>query len=238
MNRQEFIRRLRHFLGDLPEEEREEAIQYYEDYFEDAGLENEEKVLRELGSPEKVALMIREGVRGEQTGAEYAETGYHETRYDDRKMPTDYTRVRSGKNARYHEDFRGEQKPWTSKRLKVILIILILCVGFSTVVPVIGGIILGVIGGIVGLFGIFFAFILVAFCIVIGGVGLLSVGIPLLISATSEGLFITGIGFILLALGILGMVFSIRLCKVMVPAIFRGLVNIVRRLLLIGKAGA
>ena len=31
MNRQEFLEKLRLLLGDLSEEEREEAIQYYED---------------------------------------------------------------------------------------------------------------------------------------------------------------------------------------------------------------
>ena len=66
MNRQEFLEKLRLLLGDLSEEEREEAIQYYEDYFADAGPEMEEQVIRELGSPEKVALMIREAIRGEE----------------------------------------------------------------------------------------------------------------------------------------------------------------------------
>ena len=54
MNRQEFLERLRILLGDLSEEEREEAVQYYEDYFADAGPEMEEQIIKELGSPEKV----------------------------------------------------------------------------------------------------------------------------------------------------------------------------------------
>lgn len=84
MNRQEFLEKLRLLLGDLSEEEREEAIQYYEDYFADAGPEMEEQVIRELGSPEKVALMIREAIRGEEPGGEFAETGYSQSRYDNR----------------------------------------------------------------------------------------------------------------------------------------------------------
>ena len=46
------------------------------DYFADAGLGMEEQAIRELGSPEKVALMIREAIRGEEPGGEFAETGY------------------------------------------------------------------------------------------------------------------------------------------------------------------
>ena len=55
MNRQEFMRRLEQLLEGIPEEEKREAIAYYTSYFEDAGEENEEKIIRELESPEKVA---------------------------------------------------------------------------------------------------------------------------------------------------------------------------------------
>ena len=35
MNRQEFMDQLAYLLGDLQSEDREEAIQYYNDYFDD-----------------------------------------------------------------------------------------------------------------------------------------------------------------------------------------------------------
>ena len=54
-----FLRELRRFLADIPEEEREQALTYYEDYFEDAGPENEQKVIQELGSPIDVAKQIK-----------------------------------------------------------------------------------------------------------------------------------------------------------------------------------
>ena len=46
MNRIEFMTELERLLKEIPEEERREAIQYYEDYFADAGLENERTSLR------------------------------------------------------------------------------------------------------------------------------------------------------------------------------------------------
>ena len=55
MNRIDFMRRLELLLSDLPENERREAVQYYNDYFNDAGVENEEEVLESLGTPEEVA---------------------------------------------------------------------------------------------------------------------------------------------------------------------------------------
>ena len=39
MNREEYLKRLSFLLKDLPEEEIEDAIAYYEDYFEEAGRE-------------------------------------------------------------------------------------------------------------------------------------------------------------------------------------------------------
>ena len=40
MNKDIFLRDLGRFLSDIPQDEREQALKYYEDYFEDAGPEN------------------------------------------------------------------------------------------------------------------------------------------------------------------------------------------------------
>lgn len=45
------MKELEQLLMDLPVDERREAIQYYNDYFDDAGPENEAWVINELGSP-------------------------------------------------------------------------------------------------------------------------------------------------------------------------------------------
>lgn len=59
MSRQEFMERLNRLLSDIPVNERQEALNYYENYFEDAGPENEAKIIEELESPEKVAASIK-----------------------------------------------------------------------------------------------------------------------------------------------------------------------------------
>jgi uncharacterized membrane protein len=58
MNRDEFMAQLARLLVNLPESERMEAIRYYNDYFDEAGPENESKVIQKLGSPGKVAAGI------------------------------------------------------------------------------------------------------------------------------------------------------------------------------------
>ena len=51
MNREQFIAQLARLLQDLPPAERQEAIRYYQEYFDDAGEENEDAVIQVLGSP-------------------------------------------------------------------------------------------------------------------------------------------------------------------------------------------
>ena len=59
MSREEFMRQLEALLTDISEEEKREALSYYRSYFEDAGEENEERILKELESPQKVAATIK-----------------------------------------------------------------------------------------------------------------------------------------------------------------------------------
>ena len=73
MTRAEFMRELERLLADIPESERIEALQYYNDYFDDAGAENELRVLVELGSPYDVAKSIKESLNsGEKPEKETA----------------------------------------------------------------------------------------------------------------------------------------------------------------------
>ena len=66
MNRKDFIQKLRRELAKLPAEEREAAIEYYEEYFDEVGPEGEQELLQQLGSPKRVAAQI--GLRGKATG--------------------------------------------------------------------------------------------------------------------------------------------------------------------------
>ena len=58
MNREEFLSQLERLLYDIPAQEREEALEYYNGYFDDAGKEKEAEVIQELGSPGKVAAIV------------------------------------------------------------------------------------------------------------------------------------------------------------------------------------
>ena len=64
MNRIEYMTKLASLLQDIPEVERRDAMKYYNDYFDEAGEENEEQVIREFGAPEEVAENIKADLKG------------------------------------------------------------------------------------------------------------------------------------------------------------------------------
>ena len=78
MNRREFMAQLERLLGELPESERVEALRFYNDYFDEAGPENEAGVIQELGSPGRVAAVIRANLDGNQDRGEFTEQGYRD----------------------------------------------------------------------------------------------------------------------------------------------------------------
>ena len=58
MKRDEFMAQIARLLADMPDNERMEAIRYYNDYLDEAGEENEEEAIRELGNPQEIAANI------------------------------------------------------------------------------------------------------------------------------------------------------------------------------------
>ena len=91
MDRAQFMQELEKLLADISETERQDALDFYNSYFDDAGAENEASVLRELGSPEKVAAIIKADLKGSAGGyeyGEYTEHGYEDARTKERgQMP-------------------------------------------------------------------------------------------------------------------------------------------------------
>lgn len=83
MRREDFMRQLERLLEGVAEEEKQEALSYYQSYFEDAGEENEERILKELESPEKVAATIKAdlGMDGSSGVGEYTERGFEDSRF-------------------------------------------------------------------------------------------------------------------------------------------------------------
>ena len=89
MSKIDFMKELESLLSDISSDEKEEALQYYTDYFEDAGEENEEAIIGELGSPARVASIIKAELGGNSSEREnrgvFTEKGYEDTILPDEK---------------------------------------------------------------------------------------------------------------------------------------------------------
>ncbi len=58
MTREQFLIELENLLYNLKQKDRENAVQFYKEYFEDAGKGNEQNLIEELGDPKKLAEEI------------------------------------------------------------------------------------------------------------------------------------------------------------------------------------
>lgn len=192
MNRIEFMEELSGLLQDIPEEDRMDALNYYNDYFDDAGAENEKNVIDELESPEKVAAKIKA----------------------DREDPED------GKAGMPMEQ---DNKPWTNKWLKMILI------GCPVIVPVAISLLAAIAGILIAAFAFFIAIVIGFAAIVIVAIVLTAAGIGSMFVNIGAGLALFGAGMILIAVGAIGTVTGIRLCIIVFPGMIRGIVWILRK---------
>ena len=99
MDRAQFMKQLERLLSDISEARKAGALAYYNSYFDEAGPENEASVIRELGSPGKVAAIIKADLdESNEEYAQYTENGYEDLRENKASyMPE--IRQRDGKHA-------------------------------------------------------------------------------------------------------------------------------------------
>ena len=54
----EYLKQLEKYLRKLPQSDYEDAMEYFTEYFADAGPENEQAVIKELGTPKQAAAEL------------------------------------------------------------------------------------------------------------------------------------------------------------------------------------
>ena len=79
MTREAYLNELARELNKLSEGDRADALEYYREYFDEAGAENEQKVIEELGTPRKLAAQIKAELafRQAQENPKSAKKGLH-----------------------------------------------------------------------------------------------------------------------------------------------------------------
>ena len=170
MNRTEYMRQLESLLQNISATEREEALQYYNEYFNDAGPENEQNVIEALGNPAKVAENIKKDILWNG----YGENSYLRAGADSRSVIT-YPADPQTENGNGEQRNRQSDASQTAQAQVVspqknegmstgmIVLIVILCILAS---PVILGAASAGIGVAAGLIAAWFG-------LICGGIGLL-----------------------------------------------------------------
>lgn len=241
MTKLEFMKELESLLSDIPLEEREEALRYYNGYFEDAGEEHEEEIIKELVSPARVASMIKEDLNSNAAEREsrgyFTENGYKDTIYGDerygivgaRRKEAGSDNTNRSQNSYHESRYSGSrqtdnQARKETKNSNTGLIILVCILGFPFIISAFG-IIFGIVVTIIGLlFGFGVAGVtMIGVGIALFIAGLLQIGVPII------GLLLCGSGLFVLGLGMLFTLACITLCRKALPALIRGVVAIFRK---------
>lgn len=262
MTKLEFMKELESLLPDIPLEERNEALQYYNGYFEDAGEEHEDEVMKDLGSPSKVAAIIKADLNSNAAEREnrgyFTERGYQDTIYNEVKYEvvdaaemkkeqqeqtnntnnnssnangtynsksgyqsnSNYTNGAAGQSAYYNKNSNNKNQ---NTGLYLIIGIFTFPIWFPLLMSAFG-IAIGIFATI---FGLIFGFGAAGIAMIVAGIvcfiaGLVQISIPFV------GVLLIGGGLIILGLGMLFTLGSIMLCKTVLPALIKGIVNLCR----------
>ena len=209
MEKEEYLRLLEIELAALPLEEKENVMEYYRSYFEEAGEENHNRVIKELGKPEELAAHILKNssclpsVLGKKNKSDQQE------------------KTEERKNKTMPKDQKNE-----NRGNKILLVLLILVFSFPLWFPL-----------ICSIFGILFAFVAVTLSIgfigIIIGLALMIASIVLgtfalfsMILFTPSFFLFLGLSLLLMAFGIVGLVLGIWFCKKMLPPLVRFIVSL------------
>ena len=233
MDRAQFMEQLERLLSDISEAERQEALAYYNSYFDEAGPENEASVIRELGSPGKVAAIIKADLdESNDSYAQYTENGYEDLREPrDSYVPEVRSAASENENGRYYEGkgngeksrfvrngYHPKEKGTNSKFILLLIALVFLSPFIIAAASGVFSILLVVI-----LFPFLAIFVsgVVALSLIIAAAACIGGGIGTLVTNTAVGLLVMGIGCILFALGILFCILTGWLGSTILPWILR-----------------
>ena len=210
MNKEQFMNQLESLLKDIPQDERADALQYYENYFEESG-KVEEEVIQALGSPGIVAQKIRENITS-CSGTYKVEI--EDTINENQSETSNYKNTQQKNNSGI-----GQEGKW----LKIIGIIFLAIFVAPIVIPILASVVIVIVS-------ILFSVVVTLISLILSSyfVGVISIilGILRLFMLPSVGIFFLGIGLIGISVGILCTILFKKLIfylsKKVVPNLYQG----------------
>ncbi len=244
MNRLDFMNQLEYLLQDIPDDEKMDALAYYQDYLEEAGDEHEAQAIREFGSPERVAAIIRSDIYGDlEDGGSFTDTGYQDERFrepgyqvaehkelPDVKESIEFEEKKSSrwKNSRWKNNWQNDTL--IMKLLKLTALLLALTI----IIPLLlgaGSAFLSVVAGVlitIAVLVLLVGFGTIILCML--AVVMIVMGIGVIFVNPWTGIFLLGVGVFLLGCSFIGIIISIQLYGRMVPFSIRSITDGISRM--------
>lgn len=240
MTRKVFMEILEKMLSDVSFNDRYDALNYYKEYFDDAGITEDMVVPESVGTPEQIAMRLKKSINsGENITSENINVGGTYNRdntsgsyntnqntgnsYNNSQNAGQYSYNNSQNTAQYEYNNAGQYNKKNDERvIKIIVAIIIAAVTF----PIWSGIILGILGTIIGI------------VCGLGGtiIGLGVAGISLIIVAIVSGygfatsVLLMGIGLILFGVAILLVIPEALFCIKFLPWLFKQVAELIHKI--------
>ena len=230
MNREEFLMRLEGMLQSISPTEKEEVLQYYRDYFEDAGPENEQSVIEALGDPADIAENIKKDLQGDDgsraTASDHAVMEYGSPEACERDNYNGSPKA--GERGNYYESRTshadtGYREPIPAEKRMPgwAIVLLTLLIVFAS--PVLIGLLGVLFGLLVTWFALIFSFGVTAVALFAVLFVLIIVGAMCVTLDPLVGLALAGGGLICGGIGLLFLMLTVAMAGILTPGIFSGL---------------
>ena len=202
MTRKEYMEQLKKYLKRLPKEDYDNAIEYFSEYFDEAGPENEQQVMEELGQPKEAARelllnLLQESVGDSKditekktaalpaAGSYYGESSHAHSRTDSGNLSTTGYSTSAGKKR--------------SPGKIILLAFLVICASPVSIALLFAAVI--------------FSMAVTGVSAIAGGIVLTGFGVTLIARSLAAACMMVGSGFLMAGAGILVGVLTIYICK-------------------------
>lgn len=199
MTRREYISSLTGLLSQLDENERRDAVSYYEDYFDEAGLNDDDEVMESVDSPEFVAKNILDGItKATEDQGVFTEEGYKT----------------SEKEVRNEVAVRKERR---EKRGLIIIAVILAIFASPILIPICGSVFGVLIAILSALFAIFFGVFVAGIACIVAGIVATVIGIVAGVGHPFTMAAVAGAGLLVVAFGALLTICGVLIATKLLP---------------------
>lgn len=227
-----YLAELRRLLAPLPQEERQAALTYYREYFDDAGVEETERVLNELGPARTLAGQILSGYSRDYLdttpGSSHAQVPARPEDAAEARRREEEARKLAESAAQETKTSAAAPPPPRRSGASVLLMVLLTIVALPLLLPL-AALIFGLLVGLAALvFGLGIGVGAAVLAVLVAGAVLLAAGLSLLAVNIVDALLACGLGLALLGAGGIILLLCLFMLVKVLPAVLRFLLRILR----------